>query len=53
MTFFLLLVLAALAVTTVLVSIYHLKRPRDHQLSPLADGLRALRSVQTRPGLTP
>jgi len=48
----LLLLMAAAAVTPVLVLIYHFRRPQD-QFSPLADGLKALRSVQTRPGLTP
>lgn len=54
MTFFLILSLTAAAtVTLVLVLIYHFSRPRGNQLSPLADGLEALRSVQTGPGPTP
>lgn len=48
-----LLLLAASAVITLLVLIYHFSRPLDQSLSPLAEGLEALRSVQTRPGLTP
>jgi hypothetical protein len=48
-----LLLLTAFAVFVVaLVMIYHFSRPLD-ELSPLAEGLKALRSVQTRPGLTP
>lgn len=52
MTLAVLLVAAVAAVLTVLVLIYHFRRP-DDEFSPLADGLRALQSVQTRPGLTP
>jgi len=52
MTHSLLSVLAAVAVSTVLVALAYYRRSHEVALSPLAEALAALRSIQSGPSLS-